>query len=155
MTTSLLDSTLSGNEAAKLLGVSVQWLAKLRHNGYVSQTADGRYDPCATVKGYARSLIEDKRSRTITSSAERLAAAKAHHAELKAQQLEGRLCPTDDMLDLVAVQVGAFMSRIGGVATAFTRDKAERARLQNMINNCRNAFADDLRPRIKKQDDAA
>jgi hypothetical protein len=150
MKTSIADTPISTEDAARLIGRTSRWVNLLFQKGYIKKNKDGLYTAAAVVEGYVKNIMEDKRHSAHSTAVADLAATKARIAAMNEARLKGDLVPTQAILDHAAETIGPFMSALSGLPAQFTRDRAERRRLEEMLNKIRNDYARTLRAKSEQ-----
>lgn len=137
-----VEGTISTETACKLIMVSKVWLGKLVKDGYIEKVAHGKYDLVSVVQGHIRYLKDEERRTSKTSASTRMQDARTKQLERRMAVEAKELVNRDDarfVADFVAATTKNVMMQI---PPRFTRNIAERDRLEAMIAEGLNEIAD-------------
>lgn len=120
-------------QAAKLLGVSEMWIGKLHKMEYVPKVGRGKWSLVAVVQGYIRFLKDEDRRSSKSASHSRMTDIKAERLEMQMRAERRELVPLDDTRLVLDTAAGLMQSSLMAVPAKYTRDVAERRRLEGLI----------------------
>jgi hypothetical protein len=91
-----------------------------------------------------RALVEHARARSAAYSEAkgRIEIARAKALELKVAREEGKVAPLDEWHAAVTVIMGKLLAAMDGLVRRYTREVAERRKLDGMVTELRNNVAD-------------
>src|ERR1700730_5069714 len=121
---------LNTADAAKLIGKSTIWLAKLVTDGFV-KPGDKRgretvYKPADVAQGYARYLTDEQRRSSKSTTLSEVQAARAREIEMRIAREDHKLIELDEALSVLDEIVGGLKADFNGLAAAITRDQPLR-----------------------------
>jgi phage terminase Nu1 subunit (DNA packaging protein) len=131
-------------QAAKLLMVSEAWIGKLHKMEYVPKAARGKWNLVAVVQGYIRFLKDEDRRSSKSASHSRMTDIKAERLEMQMKAERRELVPFEDTRLVLDTAAGLMQSSLMSIPAKFTRDIAERRRLEGMIAQALNDIADGM-----------
>lgn len=131
-------------QAAKLLMVSEAWIGKLNKMEYVPKAARGKWNLVAVVQGYIRFLKDEDRRSSKSASHSRMTDIKAERLEMQMKAERRELVPFEDTRLVLDTAAGLMQSSLMSIPAKFTRDIAERRRLEGMIAQALNDIADGM-----------
>lgn len=131
-------------QAAKLLMVSEAWIGKLHKMEYVPKAARGKWNLVAVVQGYIRFLKDEDRRSSKSASHSRMTDIKAERLEMQMKAERRELVPFEDTRLVLDTAAGLMQSSLMAIPAKFTRDIAERRRLEGMIAQALNDIADGM-----------
>lgn len=135
---------ITTTQAAKLLMVSEAWVGKLHKMEYVPKAGRGRWNLVAVVQGYIRFLKDEDRRSSKSASHSRMTDIKAERLEMQMRAERRELVPFDDTRLVLDTAAGLMQSALMSVPAKFTRDVAERRRLEKLIAEALNSVADGM-----------
>lgn len=142
--TPAIEALIGLGEVAKLTGYSTVWILKIVKQGYIPKSESGKYRIIDVVQGTIKFLTEAKKLVTKTVAASRVQEARANQIELSTSREAGELMEVNEALLLVDRVVGGLKVELVGLPTSFTRDRAERFKLNEMLDGILTRCADRL-----------
>jgi hypothetical protein len=134
-------STISAAVAAKLIGVTPQWLTTLERGGYITKVSRGQYNLVNVVQGYIKYLKDEDRSSKKTAGDTRL-------KDMRAAEVEQRMMERQNTLKIAALEaaMAIFDEAAGGlkadllsIPARVTKDIPLRRRIEAEINDALSA----------------
>jgi phage terminase Nu1 subunit (DNA packaging protein) len=118
-----------------LADLSKQRLSQLEGAGIIRRAGKDRWPLVATM----RALFIDARARSAAHSEAkgRMELARAKALELKLAREEGKVAPLQEWNDAMVIVTGNVLTGLNAIPPRFTRDLAERRRLEGLINEMR------------------
>jgi len=135
---------ITTTQAAKLLMVSEAWIGKLHKMEYVPKAGRGKWNLVAVVQGYIRFLKDEDRRSSKSASHSRMTDIKAERLEMQMKAERRELVPFDDTRLVLDTAAGLMQSTLMAVPAKFTRDIAERRRLEALIVEALGTVADGI-----------
>ncbi len=135
---------ISTGQAAKLLMVSEAWIGKLHKMEYVPKAGRGRWNLVSVVQGYIRFLKDEDRRSSKSASASRMTDVKIARLEMDMAKERHELVPMDDARLVLDTAASLMQSSLMAVPAKFTRDIAERRRLEALIAEAMSSVADGI-----------
>jgi phage terminase Nu1 subunit (DNA packaging protein) len=134
-----LDSTeFNAKDAAKLIGKSIIWLAKLVADGFVKpgrkQGRESLYRPADVAHGYIRYLTDEQRRSSKTATLSEVQSARAAEIRLRIAREQHELVDLDEAICVVDEVVGALKSDLDGLAASVTRDPVLRGVIEVKVD---------------------
>jgi hypothetical protein len=126
--------TITTAEAAKLLGVTAEWVRRLARDGVIPKPEKNRVQLVAAVQGYIRWLKDDERRAARMSAQTRVQAARAKEIELRNVRTEAGLIEPAVVRQTFADIVNTIREEFAVVA-AETSDLAVRSAVDGRIND--------------------
>jgi phage terminase Nu1 subunit (DNA packaging protein) len=139
-----IDEPITLGEAARLIGRSENRVGQLERAGYIKKIKHGKYDAADVCQGFARSVQDDKRTTEKSLADAALAQARADATHLRIERERGVLVPTHAAVEYLKLVSGIIVRELVGLPTAFTRDLAQRKRLESMLDAVRHRVADEI-----------
>lgn len=146
---SLMSAKCNKALAAQLLGLERQQISKLIANGRLSVDADGRFLLRNLIHQYLAVLRDDRRLGHTEADAT-LKQIKIEERQLALAEKRRDLLSRVAVKNFMIENVGALLAAIAAIPARFTRDLSERRRLEGMINEARNNFAQAMRGEAAK-----
>lgn len=143
-------------QAAKLLMISRVYLNKLHKMEYIPKRSPGRWNLVEVVQGHIRYLKDDNRRATKSAAHSRMTDVKTERLEMQVRAERRELVPVDDHRLVLDTAASLVQSRLMAVPSKFTRNVAERRRLEQMIAAAINEVADGMEKKataLKKGED--
>lgn len=119
-------------------------LARAIASGHLVPDALGRVMLAEAVPMFFDSLRADLRAATATAAVERARAARAASAELRLAEARRDLIPTEDAEAAVDHLCGTVLTALAGLPARITRDMKVRRMIEDSINQCRRAIAEEV-----------
>lgn len=135
---------ITTSQAAKLLMVSEVWIGKLHKMEYVPKAGRGKWNLVAVVQGYIRFLKDEDRRSSKSASHSRITDIKAERLEMQMKAERRELVPFDDTRLVLDTAAGLMQSTLMAIPAKFTRDIAERRRLEALIVEALGGIADGI-----------
>lgn len=135
---------ITTTQAAKLLMVSEAWIGKLHKMEYVPKAGRGKWNLVSVVQGYIRFLKDEDRRSSKSASHSRMTDIKAERLEMQMKAERRELVPFDDTRLVLDTAAGLMQSTLMAVPAKFTRDIAERRRLEALIVEALGTVADGI-----------
>jgi len=126
--------TISTVEAARLLGITAEWVRRLARDGVIPKPEKNRVPLVAAVQGYIRWLKDDERRAAKMSAQTRVAEARAREIELRVARMERGLIPAEDVERDFAAIMTVWRTELAVVAGE-TSNLAVRAEVENRTND--------------------
>jgi hypothetical protein len=150
---SLAGILLKTEDAAKLIGKSKIWLAKLVKDGFV-KPGDKRgqttlYKPADVAQGYARYLTDEQRRSSKSATLSAVQAARAREIEMRIAREEHKLIDVDEALAVLDEIVGGLRADFSGFAASVTRDPVLRSLIEEKIDAIYKRHSDGLEQKAK------
>lgn len=126
--------TITLQQAATLLNRSVSWVQKLVTDGYIVRAGTNQYSVVAIVRGliaYYDDLLEKTNK---AAAASRATDARTREIELRIAERRRDLIPQEDARAVVSEMAAMIKAEFSGLPARFTRDLAERRRLEQEID---------------------
>jgi hypothetical protein len=144
---------LNTADAAKLIGKSTIWLAKLVTDGFVKPgDKHGRetfYKPADVAQGYARYLTDEQRRSSKSATLSAVQAARAREIEMRIAREDHRLIDLDEVLAVLDEIVGGMKADFTGLAASVTRDPAQRSTIEEKVDAIFQRHADGLKQKAQ------
>jgi hypothetical protein len=139
---------LNTADAAKLIGKSAVWLAKLVKDGHVKPGDKlGRetvYKPAAVVGGYIGYLTDEQRRSSKSATLSEVQRARATEIRLRIAREQHELIDLDEALSVLDEIVGGLRADFSGLAASVTRDSTLRSLIEEKIDAIFQRHADSL-----------
>jgi hypothetical protein len=144
---------LNTADAAKLIGKSTIWLAKLVSDGFV-KPGDKRgretvYKPADVAQGYIAFLTDEQRRASKTATLSAVQAARAREIEMRIAREEHKLIDLDEALSVLDEIVGGLRADFSGLAASVTRDSAQRSIIEEKVDEIFQRHADGLNQKVR------
>lgn len=126
--------TITLQQAATLLNRSVSWVQKLVTDGYIVRAGTNQYSVVAIVRGliaYYDDLLEKTNK---AAAASRATDARTREIELRIAERRRDLIQQEDARAVVSEMAAMVKAEFSGLPARFTRDLAERRRLEQEID---------------------
>lgn len=126
--------TITLAQAATLLNRSTSWVQKLVSEGYIARAGTNQYSVVAIVRGtvsYYEDLLEKSNK---AAAASRATDARTREIELRIAERKRDLIPQEDARAVVSEVAAMVKAEFVGLPARFTRDMAERRRLEQEID---------------------
>jgi hypothetical protein len=144
---------LNTADAAKLIGKSKIWLAKLVTDGFVEpgdkQGRETVYKPADVAQGYARYLTDEQRRSSKSATLSEVQSARAAEIRLRIAREDHKLIDLDEALAVLDEIVGGLRSDFSGLAASTTRDPALRLTIEEKVDAIFQRHADGLNQKAK------
>lgn len=132
-------------DLAILFGVSKHRILQLVDEGVIVRAERNQYPLAENVKAMIRHAGRNRQRGSKDQAQARHTELKARETELRVQEREGQLIERDLVDGWMADLVGAFRGELTGLPVRYTRDLAERRRLEDEVNGILRRVADRLR----------
>jgi hypothetical protein len=116
--------------AAKLLMVTARHVQRLAKDGWISKP----YTVLGVVHGYIKWRNESERLNTQKSTRAGADEVRTKLLQLRLDQESKKVIPLDEALNAVNFVCGTLKSEFVGFPAAVTRDRTERARLEDAVD---------------------
>jgi hypothetical protein len=150
---SLASILLNTADAAKLIGKSTIWLAKLVADGFVKpgdkQGRENVYKPADVAQGFARYLTDEQRRSSKSATLSAVQAARACEIEMRIAREDHKLIDLDEALAVLDEIVGGLRADFSGLAASVTRDSALRSIIEEKVDEIFQRHADGLNQKAK------
>jgi phage terminase Nu1 subunit (DNA packaging protein) len=126
--------TITMAQAATLLNRSTSWVQKLVTEGYIVKVGTNQYSVVAIVRGilaYYDDLLEKSNK---AAAASRATDARTREIELRIAERRRDLIPQEDARAVVGEMAAMVKAEFSGLPARYTRDMAERRRLEQEID---------------------
>ena len=126
--------TITLQQAATLLNRSVSWVQKLVTDGYIVRAGTNQYSVVAIVRAlmaYYDDLLENTNK---AAAASRATDARTREIELRIAERRRDLIPQEDARAVGREMAAMIKAEFSGLPARFTRDLAERRRLEQEID---------------------
>lgn len=141
---SLPEQIVGPTEVASVFGRTKQWVLDLVKNGHLERVGRGRYRlgdvGAAVVKHYEAS----REAGNASAAASRVTDARTREIEQRIAMRERQLIPLDDAITEYDILVAVCRKEFDGLPAAFTRDMADRRRLEQLCDGAKTRIADAL-----------
>lgn len=137
--------TLSGDQAAALLGKSRAWFFERVKEGHIPKEAKGRYSVVAIIRGVMAYYDHILTKQSKSQSAARATEARAVEIEQRVRMRDRELIPIDEASQAMDLVVGAVNSELTGLPARVTRDVALRQKIEDELNGSKGRIAAALR----------
>jgi phage terminase Nu1 subunit (DNA packaging protein) len=126
--------TISVQQAATLLNRSVRWVQNLVTDGYIQKEGYGRYSVVAVVRGAMAYMDDMVEKSNKSAAASRATDARTREIELRIAERRRDLIPQEDARAVVGEMAAMVKAEFSGLPARYTRDMAERRRLEQEID---------------------
>ncbi|KTS12886.1 hypothetical protein NS228_25185 [Methylobacterium indicum] len=133
--------TVSAADGALLLKLTPRRLQQLAAEGVIPKAARGRYPLAGLIQGYAGYLQDDQRRASKSAAASGLQTARQREIEMRMAKDEGELIPMVEALGVIDEYASAVTTSIKNLPVRFSRNMAERARIQPLVDETLRAVA--------------
>ena len=138
---------VSAGRMAAVLGVTPRWLRILADEGFAVRAGRGKYDLAGTVQGALRRAAQERKGDTRIAAENRVREARAREIELRNLKQAHILVEVEEAIAVLDEMIGMFVSELSGLPARFTRDRAERERLEedihDLVNRVRARFLEE------------
>jgi phage terminase Nu1 subunit (DNA packaging protein) len=152
-----LDTEISTESAAELLGVTSARVRQLVASGHIARAGHGRISLRAAVAGYVRSLKESAGDRTMNAADNRVRDARAREIEMRIARELRELVPLDEAEMALDILTAVYLRELAGQPARLTRDMAFRKvveadvhgireRLGKTASDCRRLIVEGVEP---------
>ena len=136
--------TITTQQAAKLLMCTEAWIGKLHKMEYFPKVGRGKWNLVAVVQGNIRFMKDEDRRSSKSASAARGRDVKTEMLEMQMQEKRRELVPLDDTRLVLDTAASLVQSQMMAVPAKFTREIAERRRLEKLIAEALGTVADGI-----------
>lgn len=140
----LADQTVGPTEVASVFGRTKQWVLDLVKNGHLERVGRGRYRLGDVGVAVVRHYEASREASSSVAAASRVTDARTREIEQRIAIRERQLIPTDDAIAEYDILVAVCRKEIDGLPAAFTRDVADRRRLEKLCDGAKTRIADAL-----------
>jgi hypothetical protein len=149
-----LDGIVIGaKDAARLIGKSTVWLAKLVADGFVKpgqkQGRETVYKPSNVVQGYIAFLTDEQRRSSKSATLSAVQAARAREIEMRIAREDYKLIDLEEALAVLDEIVGGMKADFSGLAASVTRDQALRSIIEEKVDEIYKRHADALEQKAR------
>ncbi|ACA18504.1 hypothetical protein M446_4147 [Methylobacterium sp. 4-46] len=131
-------------QAARLLLLSTMRLRQLAKEGWFPPPVRGKVSLILTVQGYIKFLRDEDRRSSKTAAESGLKQARQREVELRIAKDEGELIPLLDVMGVMDEFTGAVVTALKNMPSRFSRDIAQRERLQPHVDEVLTLVADKM-----------
>ena len=151
--TPLASIILNTADAAKLIGKSTIWLAKLVKDGFV-KPGDKRgretfYKPADVVQGFTSYLTDEQRRSSKSATLSAVQAARAREIEMRIAREEHELIDLNEAITVLDEIVGGLRADFSGLAASATREPAQRLAIEEKVDAIFQRHADALKQKVR------
>lgn len=140
---------ISAEQAAQLVELSTERLRQLVKEGFIPPPPKrGFYTLVGVVRGCLNFYRDTERRATKVAAESKVRDARAREIELRIAEREGRVIDLEDTQDVFMHMTGLLRSTLSGIPAAYTRDLAERRRLEALITHAIDQFCGGLEAQI-------
>ena len=139
---------ISATDAAKLIGKSRAWLAKLVADGFVKRYG-GLYKPADVAQGCIRFMTDERRRQSRTATLAAVQAARAREIELRIARADHEIVDLDEAIGVLDEIVGGLKADFDGLAASVSRDAALRAVIEAKVDEILKRAAEGLQQKAK------
>jgi len=136
--------TITTDMAARLLMVSKARIGQLEKMEYFQKIAKNRWNLAAVVQGYIKFLKDEERRSSKSAGASRIQSIRGDRLEMEMAEKRRQLVPVEDVRVVLDSAAGLMRSEMMAVPARFTRDVADRKRLDGIIATAMNKVADGM-----------
>lgn len=135
---------ISFEVAGRLLMIGPDRIRQLVKAGYISKVRPAHTTIVSAVQGYIRFLKDEDRKNTQKGAAGKATEARTREIELRIAERKRDLIPQDDAKAAVTQLAATVKAEFTGLPARWTRDMAERRRLEQEIDASFERIADAL-----------
>lgn len=128
-------------QAAKLVGKSIEWIRLRVKEGYIEKPSRGTYLLVSVVHGSIRYYDDLIKKSTSASADNRLRDKKMEEIDLRIAEKKRELVPFDAALTVVDFVVGKVRSEFSGLPASITRDLDLRDKIDGRLNEVLGTIA--------------
>ncbi len=136
-----LDTEISTESAAELLGVTSARVRQLVASGHIARAGHGRISLRSAVAGYVRSLKESASDRTQNAAENRVRDARAREIEMRLAREERELIPQDEAQQAMMMLSTFVAQQFQGLPAQITRDMALRKQIEKNLDQAQENIA--------------
>ena len=144
---------ISAKDAARLIGKSTVWLAKLVTDDFIKpgqkQGRETVYKPADVAQGYARYLTDESRRSSKSATLSEVQAARATEIRLRIAREQHELIELDEALAVLDEIIGGLKADFNGLAASVTRDQGLRLTIEEKTDAIFKRHADALKQKAK------
>lgn len=129
-------------QAAQLLMLTSVRLRQLAKDGWFPAPVKGKVSLVLTVQGYIKFLRDEDRRSSKSATASGLQATRQREIEMRMAREEGELLPLVEALGVIDEYASAVTTSIKNLPARYSRNPAERARLQPLVDEVLTTVAD-------------
>jgi hypothetical protein len=133
--------TITATAAAKLIGKSGAWLARLVAAGFVERR-DGLYRPNDVAQGALAFTADAQRRASKTATLAEVQAARAREINLRIAREDHEIIALDEAMAVVDEIVGGLKGDLYGLAASITRDAVLRGAIDARVEEIFKRAAD-------------
>ncbi len=130
--------------AGRLLMIGPDRVRQLVKAGYITKVKPSHTTIVSAVQGYIRFLKDEDRKNTKTGAVQRATDARTREIELRIAERKRDLIPQEDAKAVIAQLSAMMRAEFTGLPTRYTREIAERRKLEQEIDGCFERIADAL-----------
>jgi phage terminase Nu1 subunit (DNA packaging protein) len=135
-------TVISRQVAAELLGLDPSRISQLMTSGHIVRVDRGKTTLAHAAQGYAAYWHAIASDQTKTSADNRMRDARAKEIEMRIAEKERTLIPLEDADYVMTITASKFRDLMMSLPDRYTRDLAERRKLEDLIHADLNALAD-------------
>lgn len=135
---------ISFEVAGRLLMIGPDRIRQLVKAGYISKVRPAHTTIVSAVQGYIRFLKDEDRKNTQKGAAGKATEARTREIELRIAERKRDLIPQEDAKAAVTQLAATVKAEFTGLPARWTRDMAERRRLEQEIDASFERIADAL-----------
>jgi hypothetical protein len=132
-------------QGAALVELSDERIRQLARMGYCPKPVKGMIPLVGLVKGVLRFYRDEERTRSKSAADGRVRDARAREIELRIAKEEGELVPVADAIGVMDEYATAVITAIKNLPTRYSRNMADRARLQPLVDEVLTFVADKMK----------
>jgi hypothetical protein len=140
---------ISATDAAKLIGKSRAWLAKLVAGGFVKRSNGGLYKPADVAKGCIRFMADAQRRASKSATLAAVQSARAREIELRIARADHEIIDLDEAIGVLDEIVGGLKADFDGLAASVTRDAALRTVIEGKVDEILKRAAEGLQQKAR------
>jgi hypothetical protein len=140
--TPLAGIVLTTMQAANLVLLSRVRLSELVRDGWIKQPTPNRLDPAEVVRGYIGFLRDEERRGTKSAGLTRVQEARAVEIEQRTARESGSTIGMDEACAIIDSVIGGLAAELRGLPARYTRDMAERTKLETELDDILTRTAD-------------
>lgn len=135
---------ISFDVAGRLLMIGPDRIRQLVKAGYIQKVKPGFTTIVSAVQGYIRFLKDEDRKNTQKGAAGKATEARTREIELRIAERKRDLIPQEDARAAIAQITATMRAEFTGLPARWTRDMAERRRLEQEVDASFERIADAL-----------
>jgi phage terminase Nu1 subunit (DNA packaging protein) len=129
--------------------VSEAYIGRLAKMEYLSKAGRGRWSLVNVVQGYIRFLKDEDRRSSKSASASRMTEVRTSAIEMKMATERRELVPREDVNLVLDSAASLMQSALMAVPSKYTRNLAEKRKLEKLIADALGVVADGMEKKAK------